>query len=243
MARGWTTVRWRMAWRRTAIVKSIDKQVSCALMVMLACAAMPLAHAQKLPDDPPPKFTSYVVRPDDTLFDLAVHYLQDPHDWVALRDINHVADPRRLATGSTLSIPTARLRQQLLTAKVIAVRGTVSEQPANGERMPLLSGVSLQEGDEIDTGSNAFVSVLLTDGSRVVLPSNSQVKIARLRETLLTGALERQFDLKAGEATAEVTPFTHPRDTFRIVAPSVVAGRTRHALSRELSGGPELDRR
>jgi len=205
-------------------VKSIGNPVLSALFVMLAGAVMPLAHAQKLPDARPPKFTAYVVRPNDTLFDLSVQYLQDPLDWIALRDINHVADPRRLATGSTLSMPTARLRQRLLVAKVIAVRGAVSEQPANGERMPLLSGVSLQEGDEIDTGGNAFVSVLLTDGSRVVLPSNSRVKIARLRETLLTGALERQFDLKAGEASAEVTPFIHPRDTFRIVAPSVVAG-------------------
>ena len=166
----------------------------------------------------------YTVRPHDNLFDLATRYLSDSRDWVVLQRLNRVGNPRHLATGSVLQFPTALLKQTQTTGTVVAVRGVVFRQPANGDRIPMRAGGVVSEGDEIETGRAAFASIVLADDSHVVLPSNSRIAVTRLRETVLTQAVERRFYLKAGEASADVTPFSHPHDSFQIIAPSVVAG-------------------
>jgi hypothetical protein len=195
--------------------------MAVASIVALVCSIQP-AHAKRVP---PQDMTPYVVRADDSLYTLADRYMQSPVDWRLLRDINHVANPRHLRINTRLSIPTSRLRQKLLTAQVMAVRGSVEKEGAAGAPpVPLSAGMLLVEGDEIQTGRDAFVSMTLPDGSHVVLPSSSRIQIGRLRTTLLTGAVERQFDLKEGEVTTDVTPFKNPRDSFRVSSPSVVAG-------------------
>lgn len=195
--------------------------MAVAGVVAIICSIQP-AFAKRVP---PPDMTPYVVRAGDSLYTLADRYMQSPADWRLLRDINHVANPRRLRVNARLSIPTLRLRQTLLTARVAAVRGSVEKLgTAGAPPLPVSAGTLLMEGDELSTGRDAFVSMTLSDGSHVVLPSSSRIHIGRLRTTLLTGAVDRQFDLSQGEVTTEVTPFKNPRDSFRVVTPSVVAG-------------------
>ncbi|WP_438390703.1 FecR domain-containing protein [Caballeronia sp. DA-9] len=192
-----------------------------AAMVSAIVLSVHPAHAKRMPPD----ITPYVVQSDDSLYTLADRYMESPDDWRLLRDLNHVANPRRLQVNSRLAMPTARLRQVSLTARVEAVRGSVEKSTAPGVPfIPVGAGVLLQEGDEVRTGRDAFVSMTLPDGSHVVLPSSSRIRIARLRKTLLTGAVERRFDLKQGEVTTDVTPLRNPRDSFRVTSPSVVAG-------------------
>lgn len=195
--------------------------MAVAGVMVTVCSIQP-AYAKRVPQQ---DMTPYVVRADDSLYTLADRYMQSPADWRLLRAINHVANPRRLQVNAHLSMPTSRLRQTLLTARVVAVRGSVDKLgTAGAPPMPVSAGTLLMEGDEISTGRDAFVSMLLPDGSHVVLPSSSQIRIGRLRTTLLTGAVDRQFDLKQGEVATDVTPFKNPRDSFRVITPSVVAG-------------------
>jgi hypothetical protein len=193
--------------------------------VALAAAivfSMHPAHAKRAP---PPDITPYVVKSDDSLYTLADRYMESPGDWRLVRDLNRVANPRHLQINSRLSMPTARLKQKLLTARVVAVRGGVEKSTAPGVPfIPVSAGALLHEGDEVRTGRDAFVSMILPDGSHIVLPSSSRIQITRLRTTLLTGAVERRFDLKQGEVTTDVTPLKNPRDSFRVTSPSVVAG-------------------
>src|SRR5258708_5824177 len=192
-----------------------------AIVIVIACTIQP-ACAKHMPQQ---DMTSYAVRADDSLYTLADRYMQSPADWRLLRDINHVANPRHLQVNARLSIPTSRLRQKLLAAQVVAVRGSVDKLgTAGAPPLPVSAGMLLMEGDQISTGRDAFVSMLLPDGSHVVLPSSSRIQIGRLRTTLLTGAVDRQFDLRQGEVTTDVTPFKNPRDSFRVITPSVVAG-------------------
>jgi hypothetical protein len=196
--------------------------VAMAVAGLITVYAQP-AHAKRMPLQ---DMTPYVVQNNDSLYTLAERYMQSPADWRLLRDINHVANARRLRVNSSLSLPTSRLKQKWLTAKVVAVRGDVDKRnEASGMPfVPVSAGTLLQEGDEIRTSRDAFVSMSLPDGSHVVLPSSSRIQIGRLRATVLTGAIERQFNLKQGEVTTDVTPLKNPRDSFRITSPSVVAG-------------------
>ncbi|SAL49977.1 peptidoglycan-binding LysM [Caballeronia udeis] len=199
----------------------LDAAMAVAGVIAIACSIQPV-YAKRMP---PQDMTPYVVRADDSLYTLADRYMQSPSDWRLLRDINHVANPRHLQVNAHLSMPTSRLRQTLPTAQVVAVRGSVEKLgTAGAPATPVGAGTLLREGDEVSTGRDAFVSMTLPDGSHVVLPSSSRILIGRLRTTLLTGAVDRQFDLKQGEVTTDVTPFKNPRDSFRVVTPSVVAG-------------------
>ena len=59
------------------------------------------------PIAPEPEPVTHVIRKDDTLWSLAVRYLDDGQRWRDIMDANGntVADPRKLPIGGTLIIP------------------------------------------------------------------------------------------------------------------------------------------
>jgi len=77
----------------------------------------------------------------------------------------------------------------------------------------------LGEGVIIITGRNSFVTLRLSDGSILALPSQSTMKILRLRRIFLTGAIERDFKLLQGRTKARVMPMPDDGSTFRVQTP------------------------
>jgi hypothetical protein len=57
----------------------------------------------------------------------------------------------------------------------------------------------------------------------ITLPSQTAVRIVRLRRVLMTGAVERQFTAEAGRMRATVTPMTEPGSSFEVRTPLTVA--------------------
>ncbi|MEM5313753.1 FecR domain-containing protein [Paraburkholderia sp. JHI869] len=172
----------------------------------------------------PPEMTTYVTRPGDSLYDIATRYLRNPADWKKLASLNHVSAPRRLQPGTALRVPVALLRQDALSAKVIAANGPVQHAFRAGPLLPVTVGSSLVEGDRVQTGHNGFATLELADGSHIALPPDTSLDLATLRQTALTGATDRIVDLHRGEVTNEVTHATKKDDRFQIRSPSVVAG-------------------
>ncbi|MEX3921589.1 FecR domain-containing protein [Paraburkholderia sp. BR10872] len=168
--------------------------------------------------------TPYVARPGDSLYDIATRYLRNPADWKKLASLNHVSEPRHLRPGTTLRVPVALLRQDGLSAKVIAANGPVQHAFRTGPLLPLSVGASLVEGDRVQTGHNGFATLELADGSHIALPPDTSLDLATLRQTALTGATDRIVDLHHGEVSNEVTHATKKDDRFQIRSPSVVAG-------------------
>ncbi|HKT94342.1 MAG TPA: FecR domain-containing protein, partial [Paraburkholderia sp.] len=171
-----------------------------------------------------PEVTTYVTQPGDSLYDIATRYLRNPADWKKLASLNHVSAPRRLQPGTTLRVPVALLRQDALSAKVIAANGPVQHAFRAGPLLPLTVGSSLVEGDRVQTGHNGFATLELADGSHIALPPDTSLDLATLRQTALTGATDRIVDLHRGEVSSEVTHATKKDDRFQIRSPSVVAG-------------------
>jgi len=164
----------------------------------------------------------YVVRRGDTLYDLGALYLARPGDYRVVQRRNRIADPRRMAVGSRLDIPLRLLRTSVVEARVASFQGEVSVA-TGGPATPVSKGLVLGEGAVIATGVNAFVRMELPDGSQVVLPSQSRIRIDRLRQVLLTGTVDRAFFLYSGRSEAVVTPMKSPRDGFRIITPLSVS--------------------
>src|SRR5690606_34877309 len=164
----------------------------------------------------------YRVRPGDTLFDLAVAHLKHPGDYAAVQRLNRVADPRRLAVGSTLTIPYRLLRTEPVSAKLVAFRGPVTVT-IGGARVTPQKGLELSEGAVLETGSGAFLTLQIADGSRTTLPSHSRLRIQRLRLVPLTGEIDRGFLLEEGRSASKVNPLKSPGDRFMIRTPLAVA--------------------
>lgn len=190
-------------------------RVGCA--VLLAGYAPQLAQAA-------PKAASvvYVVQQGDTLSGLAARSLLTIDAARTLQQINRIADPRRIPVGFKLVVPIRLLRQEGTSARIRSFSGPVVVTVA-GRRLPAAPGMTLAEGSMIETGTNAFVSLDLPDRSVVTMPSQSKVRISRLRRTLLTGSVDRQFDVGAGRLRAVVTPMGDPRSSFRVTTPVAVS--------------------
>ncbi|MFC0571884.1 FecR family protein [Paraburkholderia solisilvae] len=169
-------------------------------------------------------YITYVTQAGDTLYDIAVRYLRDADSWRPLGRLNQVTAPRRLPAGIHLRIPAALLRQDLLSAHVAAVHGNTEHAFRNGPFTPVVASTTIGEGDRIRTGSDGFVTLELADGSHIGLPPQTLLEVGSLRQTALTGATDRVFNLHHGEVDSEVTHAAKRDDRFQIRSPSAVAG-------------------
>lgn len=195
--------------------------VLAVLMGSTACAAPhsspPVQSVSTvLPDSDPP--ISYAVRRGDNLYNLARFYMMNLGDYRIVQRLSRVRNPYRLRIGKTLTIPRSLLRSDPMLARVIAFRGAAS---IDGKAVAL--GTAVGEGGEIRTGPNASISVALSDGSTVTLPSQSLIRVARLRRYHLTSELDRLFRLETGRSETRVTPRTNGRDRFELRTPISVA--------------------
>lgn len=211
--------------RVTRMSAGVASRIVCALIcvtlysVQGVDARQPAAHAHRTQQT-----VTYVTRAGDSLYDFAQRYLRDPGDWMPVAQLNHVSEPRHLKQGMALRVPVALLRQDGLTAKVIATSGPATHALRATPMLPLVVGTTLAEGDRIQTGKDGFVTLEFADGTHIVVPPGTSLEFSTLRKTALTGTTDRVIDLKSGEVDSEVTHATKKDDRFQIRSPSVVAG-------------------
>ncbi|MGC5701654.1 FecR domain-containing protein [Pseudomonas sp. NFXW11] len=110
-------------------------------------------------------------------------------------------------------------RGQPLPATVEHLTGEAWKLDAKGREVALEEGMSVDEKESVKTSPSAFVSLSLGDGSRVVLPSSSQV-------TLLLNAQYGipQVVLEQGQIESYVIKRKSDHDRFQIVTPVGVLG-------------------
>jgi hypothetical protein len=165
---------------------------------------------------------TYRMEPGDTLEGLARAYFIRPDLWRRAQEANRIADARRIPVGRELALNTAWLNARPIEAEVTAFRGQVTVS-RGGNVTPIAVGTRVREGDIIATARNGFVSFTMPDGSLVTMPSASTVRIARLRQYTLGGAIDRQFELVSGRAEARVLPMKAPQSRFEVTTPVAVA--------------------
>ncbi|KWN16840.1 peptidase M23 [Burkholderia territorii] len=195
------------------------QRVVCLLTVFVAyqyAIAQPPGHTDN-------ETVVYMTRAGDTLYDVAERYLQGADDWRLLAQLNGVPVPKRLQRGFALKLPITRLREEQLSAHVLAMQGP-AQRALGGAYVPLAVEATLTEGDCLRTGSTGFVSLEFSDGTHMSLPPDSELELATLRRRVLIGKSDRNFVLKRGSVDSEVTHLKKRDDGFQIRSPSVVAG-------------------
>lgn len=110
-------------------------------------------------------------------------------------------------------------RAQPLPAVVQHLTGEAWKLDAKGKSMDLEEGMTIDEQESVKTSPTAFVSLLLGDGSRIVLPSSSQVKLHLIEEQSIP-----QVILEQGQVEAYVIKRSSDYDRFQIATPVGVLG-------------------
>ena len=164
----------------------------------------------------------YEVKPGDTLFSFGRAYLVDANAERVLQKLNHIANPRVLPVGKVLHIPRRLLRDEMTQASIASFAGPVTLAD-HGHSLPVRAGVKLDEGAEIETGRNAFITLRLSDGTVVSLPSQSKLRLTHMRRVLLTGSVERDIELEQGRVESGVTHMHDPNSNFRVTTPITVS--------------------
>lgn len=189
-------------------------------LVSLGLAALllaPTAHAATGDEN-----IRYSARKGDTLIGLGNRYLINPQDYRIIQRNNRIADPRRIPVGKVILFPRALLKFQPAKARLLSVRGSVLLN-VGGTRSTASTGQVIGEGAALSTAGASFVTLALDNGSKVSLPSNSDMRIHRLRTYTLGGSLDYDFDIDRGSARSKVTPLQTPGDQYRMRTPKAVS--------------------
>jgi len=167
---------------------------------------------------------NYRVRPGDNLWDLAARYLKPDVSWQKLQDYNQVADPLHLPPGSTMHFPVGWLRQGPAPATVVAVIGHATAKPSgDAPAVPVITGMSVGYGTELDTEADTSLTLQLADGSRVLLQANSALVLDRLSAYGRTGMVDTRIRLKRGRVNSDVTPLNGSAARFTVSTPNTIS--------------------
>ncbi|WP_324262872.1 FecR domain-containing protein [Altererythrobacter sp. H2] len=163
----------------------------------------------------------YTIKPGDTLIDIGRKYLISPQAYRAVQRHNAIRDPLRLRPQTRLAIPVQYLKATLHDAQVVAFRGTV-QVLQKGQAAPVQLQMRLVEGATIETGSDGFVTLQLANGSRMSMPSNTRLRIARMRTYRINRGADLDFQVERGRVETKAAPLDNPASRFRIRTPVAV---------------------
>ncbi len=202
---------WRAATR-------LARRLAGALAVCAGLAA-PLAMAQ----------SPHVVQPGETLWGISSQHLRTPLRWPEVQQRNQVGEPRLLQPGKLLYFADGRLVPEG-AAVVAAVEGRASRQRPGGPEQVLAPGTPILPGDVLVTGPDAFVTLGLPGGNRVVLPSQSALEVQAIDTQTI------QLRLIRGRVESQVQK-QQPGQQFEIRARSMGLGvRGTHFRVRDENG-------
>ncbi|MGB5078597.1 MAG: FecR domain-containing protein [Sphingorhabdus sp.] len=161
----------------------------------------------------------YTVRKGDTLIKLSQIYLQRPDMYKVVQQHNRIRNAHAIPVGTVLSIPRNLLKFKPGNARLISVRGQVFV----GEGRHAANGLVLNEGVELSTSASSFATLQLDDGSRISLPSNSIIRIRRLRTYFLNNRLDYDFEVNKGGMRSTVTKQKSSEDRYQVRTPKAVS--------------------
>ena len=167
---------------------------------------------------------TYYAQHGDTLMSIADQFTTRRENWLTLGKLNRIGKDRQIPVGAGILIPAELLADEPSEATVIALSGTIVVTSANGATAVIGLGAKIMEGMQIETGNNGFLTMSLPDASRISLPSNSRVKLAKLRMARYTRSPRTEVMLLGGRVESRVSPLEASKGRFDVRTPLSVAG-------------------
>lgn len=205
------------------------KFLGVAISVICALSFASISQAEKIKGAPgtikiETAGITYFALERDTLTTIAKRFTATPNNWEALGKLNQVRNDRAIPIGSGILIPAELLIEEASQANVVALAGNVKEISSKGTESRLAVGSVVLEGSQISTDKNSFVTFALPDDSRISVPSNSQVNLAKLRMTQFIKSPRTLIKLVQGKVESKVTPLTNNKGRFEVSSPLAIAG-------------------
>jgi hypothetical protein len=191
--------------------------------------AAPTAPVAIVPTEPGavtivPDGITYLAQGGDTLMSIARRLTTRPANWAAIGKLNRINQDSNIPIGTAIFIPAELLTDEPSAARVVALSGTITVTGLDGVGAPLVLGTIIVEGMQIETGGNGFVTLGLQDGSRISLPSNSRVRVAKLRMARHTKSPRTEIMLLRGRVESRVSPLESSKGRYEVRTPHSVAG-------------------
>jgi hypothetical protein len=143
--------------------------------------------------------------------------------WPRLVTYNRIPDALRIAPGTVLRIPENWLARRRLPATVLAVNGDILLTDARGRQTRLKPGDALPEGTVLKTGAQQNLSLGLLDNSRVLVRSDSELRLESNAEIALDRTRSILLDLRHGALESEVAKRSSSGGRFEIRTPAGTA--------------------
>lgn len=222
----------------TETARSRVHPFAAVLLLLAGIAAPPAAAAAEAPPDRSAWQSGwYVVRPGDTLEDLAADLLGSSALWRELAALNSgVPNPDLIYPGQRLRVfldpPTGQP-----TARVMAVSRRVEQRPQPTPWRPASEGDLLIDKDSMRTFRAASTLLQFDDGSRVTLTEDSLVFLRNLTPSR-SPRPRREIEVLVGQADVAATgAVARPVDVEVVVGDArsvaaVGAGEALHSRSR-----------
>ncbi len=166
----------------------------------------------------------YATRAGDTLMSIAERFTTRIDHWQTLGKVNNITNDAAIPIGTPITIPADLLQDEPSEARVIALSGSITASSQEGQPLLLGLGTKITEGMQIDTGNNSFLTLELPDQSRVSLPSNSRIRVAKLRMARYTKSPRTEILLLNGKVESKVAPLEQNKGRFEVRTPMAVAG-------------------
>lgn len=162
---------------------------------------------------------AYRMRTGDNLYVLAQRHMVNISAMRTVQRLNRIRDPHAIPIGTVIHIPYRLLKYKPETARLVAWRGNVSV----GSNTTPTVGMEVGEGAQIVTGQGGFATFQLSNGSRVTIPSQSNVQIAKMREYQINSALDYELAVNKGRIQTKAAPLKNPDSRYRIRTPIAVS--------------------
>lgn len=111
----------------------------------------------------------------------------------------------RISLLATLAFALSSLTasaQELATAKVVEVTGTVTKYLENGDLEPLEKGDLLREGDAVSVTALSSAKLVFSNGSEMTINENTSINLATLQQESFAGGKSYE-QLKADPSTSQ----------------------------------------
>lgn len=188
--------------------------------VLLSVFGSTLTHAQQNSSN---SFLFYTVERKDTIWEFSQAFLIGTDAWKEVVRINGVDEPKTLQPGRVLKIPKRLVRVYDVEVKVEELTGKAQALRPGKPESDIGKGDLLPVQSVIKTKENSRLSLRFPDGSIVIVPSNTQVRLDKLQQSAFTEINAAEATIERGKVEALVTRQS-PEDSFQLKTRRAVAG-------------------
>ncbi|MFT5533995.1 MAG: hypothetical protein ACI8WM_000460 [Burkholderiaceae bacterium] len=200
--------------------------IKISLLVSVALLLIPQAQSGSASEKPLVHVSGITVtaRQGDTLSSIATQFTNVTSHWVAIGKINNISKDTSIPVGSAIVIPANLLPDEPSEARVSTVSGKITALGVDNQPVALKIGSPVTEGMQIETANNSFLTLSLSDASRVSLPSNTRVRVSILRRARYTHSPRTEITILRGKVASQITPLEPSMGRYEIRTPLAMAG-------------------